>query len=442
MNENLILEILIDWNFWGNFNKDIKERERIPEIPKGNLALVIKGVRRCGKSFLSYYLAKKYNPTETLIINFEDPRFPEIESKNIFKIIEIYNKKVNPGKPELVILDEVQNVKGWEKAVRTLIEAKEVKVIVTGSSSKLMSEEYSTVLTGRHIDFELFPLSFREVLLWNNIKLEELEIYKNKATILNLLDKCIKFGGFPEVVLEENKLNKMKILTSYFEDILIKDIVKRYNIRRVEKLEELAKYYLSNISCLHSFNKIKNFLKIPLDTVERFSEYLKIARLFLFVRSFSYSIKSQIVSPKKVYTIDTGFYNALGFKFSEHTGKLMENLVAIELFRRKSYYNQNLEVFYLKTKEGYEADFLIKEGLRIKQLIQVTYANSFDEIDKREIRALLHAKELFKQHKPELVVITWDYEDEKELSWFGKKGQIKFIPLWKWLLNFSQHELC
>ena len=114
----------------------------------------------------------------------------------------------------------------------------------------------------------------------------------------------------------------------------------------------------------------------------------------------------------------------------------MENLVAIELLRRKSYFNPKMEIYYFKTHEGYEIDFLIKEKLRITKLIQVTYANSFDEIDEREIRTLLKARELFGEHKPELLVITWDYEDEREISWFGKKGKIKFIPLWKWVLEF------
>jgi len=113
----------------------------------------------------------------------------------------------------------------------------------------------------------------------------------------------------------------------------------------------------------------------------------------------------------------------------------MENLVAIELLRRKAYLNPNLEIFYFRTKEGYEVDFLIKEGLKVRQLIQVSYANSFDEVEEREIRALLHAKELFKQDKPELICITWDYEDEKKLKWFGKEGKVKFLPLWKWLLS-------
>jgi len=125
----------------------------------------------------------------------------------------------------------------------------------------------------------------------------------------------------------------------------------------------------------------------------------------------------------------------LGFKFSENLGKLMENAVAIDFLRRKSYFNPNLEIFYFKTQEGYEVDFLIKGRTRIEQLVQVSYANSFDEIDKREIRALLKAGELFKEHNPKLIVITWDYEDERELSWFGKRGVIKFVPLWRWLLK-------
>ncbi len=438
MNRTLVFEALLDWNFWGRFKEELKEREKYPEVPESNTCLVIKGVRRSGKSRLAYLLSKKFDDEDVLIINFEDPRLSKIKGKEIFEVIDIYKENIKPSGPELLILDEVQNVSGWEKAVRTLLETKKHKIIVTGSSSKLMSEEYCTVLTGRHIDFELFPLSFREYLMWNNVKLEKLEIYKNRQKVIFLLNQYIKFGGFPEVVKVGSENEKTRLLISYFEDILTKDVTKRYKIREVEKLEELAKNYLSNISCLQSFNKMKRVIKASLDTVERFSRYLEIARLFLFVKKFSSKYKEQTLAPRKVYTIDTGFFNALGFKLSENLGRLMENLVAIELLRRRSYHNPNLEIYYFKAREGYEVDFLIKEGLRIKQLIQVTYANDFDEIDRREIRALLHANELPKEHKPELIIITWDYEDEKELSWFGKKGKIKFVPLWKWLLKLDE----
>ena len=426
-----VFEALMDWNFWGNLKEEIYKREIIPSLPKPKIILVIKGVRRCGKSKISYLISKKFQEKESLIINFDDPRLKDIKAQDIIKIVELYQKNVNE-KPKLIVFDEVQNINGWEKVAKLYAEAKQINVIVTGSSSKLMSEEYSTVLTGRHIDFELFPLSFREVLEWNKINYKtEIEKFKNKIKILKKLEEYIKFGSFPEVFLTEKIREKTILLREYFNDILIKDIVKRFSIREIEKIENLAMIYLSNISTLQSFNKLKNIVNLSLDSVERFSKYFEIAKLFIFIKKFGYSLKQQILSVKKVYCIDAGFFNALSFKFSENIGKLIENLVAIELLRRKSYWYNNWEIFYWKDLQQREVDFVIKEGLKIKQLIQVTYASDKDEIEKREIKALIKAFETFKKDKPELLVITWDYEDEEVFE----RKKIKFIPLWKWLLE-------
>ena len=430
-NESLAFEALVEWNFWGSFKEELKQRECKVKLPERNLIFVIKGVRRCGKSRLSYLLAREYKPKETLLINFEDPRLKEIESKEILKIVEMYQRKVNTKQPKLLVLDEVQNIIGWENVARLYNELKKTKVIVTGSSSKLMSEEYASVLSGRYLDFELFPLSFREVLLWNKTALSELEIYKNKLKILNLFDNYLKHGGFPEVILTNSPTEKREILRRYFNDILIKDVVRRFGIREIEKTESLGKIYLTNVSSLQSFNKLKNITKLSLDSIERFSKYFKIARLFFFVPKFSYSVTQQILNPKKVYTIDTGFYSALGFKFSENLGKLMENSVAIELFRKASYWYRNLEIYYYRDYQQHEVDFILKDAQKIKQLIQVTYANGKDEIDRREIRALLRASKQLKCNN--LLVITWDYEAKEEFK--GKT--ITFKPLWKWLLNIK-----
>jgi len=432
-NENRIIDALLDWNLWGHFKEDIKNRE-ITVKPSKNIISVIKGVRRSGKTMLTYLTAKNYPKEKTLFINFEDPRLQDIKSDDIIKIVEIYQKFLNKGLPDLLVLDEVQNIKGWEKVARLYTESKKINVLVTGSSSKLMSEEYSSILSGRHLDLELFPLSFREILNWNNIDTSSiLEIYKNKIEVTRTLDYYIKFGGFPRTVLEENETKKLNLLRQYFNDIIQRDVVIRYKIKNIEKLEALAKIYLSNISTIQSFNKLRKILNISLDTVERFTRYFEIARLFITLSKFSYSVKNQIISPRKVYCIDTGLYNALGFKFSENIGRLMENLVYIELLRQKSYFNPNMEIYYYKDYQGYEIDFLVKEGIEVKELIQVTYATDFDEISPREYRALIKASELFKGTR--LTIITWDYEDQRVLEWWGRKAKIDFVPLWKWLLK-------
>ncbi len=418
-----LFEALVDWNLWGDFNVDLKDREIIPAPPTGKMILSIMGVRRCGKSHLAYHLLRRVDEKNGLLINFEDPRLMSLKAEDVMKLVELYQRNVSESLPKILILDEVQNVKGWEKVARFYAEAKNVRVVVTGSSSKLMSEEYATVLTGRHLDFELFPLSFREVLNWCGIGFDGLNIYKNKVKIKRKMDEYLLYGGFPQVSLITDKREKTLLLAQYFEDIIMKDIVRRYRVREIEKISHLARLYLSNLSTVQSYNRIKNAVNLSLDSVERFSRYFSIARLFLFVPKFSYSIKQQILNPKKVYTIDTGLYSASGFKFSRNIGRIMENVVAIELMRRKSYWHREREIYYWKDHQGREVDFLVKEGEKVKELIQITYASGKDEIEKREIKALEKAAEELRCKKK--TIITWDYEEE---------GEIKFIPLWKWLL--------
>ncbi|MEM5783505.1 MAG: ATP-binding protein, partial [Candidatus Aenigmatarchaeota archaeon] len=365
---------------------------------------------------------------KVLIINFEDPRLPTIISlSEANRIFETYLKNVEKD-PKFIMLDEVQYLQGWERFVRFLSETKNIKVIVTGSSSKLMSEEYSSTLTGRHLDIEVFPLNFREFLKFKNVELrEDIDVVKKRIEIRKLFDEYSAWGGFPEVVLAESKERKSELLRTYFNDILLKDIVKRYKIKKVNELENLARLYISNISTIQSFRKLKELLNISLESVERFSKYIAIARLFIFLDNFSFSVKEQVRSKKKVYTIDLGLYKIHGFKTSENIGRVMENIVMISL-AEKMEFNPLLKVFYLKSYD-FEVDFVLKEGIKIKQIIQVTYASSKDEVENREIRNLVRASNQLRCKN--LLVITWDYEDEIKV----KNKRIFFKPLWKWLLE-------
>lgn len=439
MYESEAMDVLLDWNYWGNFNRKFLERpeymKRLEAFLSGRGVIVVKGVRRSGKSSLAYsFLSKLFERNivdirNTLIVNFEDPRLPPSMSiEDLYRIYEVYMRRLNPEGRVIVVLDEVQYVKGWERFVRWLVEAKDFKVIVTGSSSRLMSEEYATVLTGRHLDVEVYPLSFKEFLMFKGVRLkDEVDVLKQRFKIQNLVYEYLSFGGFPEVVLSEGESMKIELLRNYFNDILMKDVVKRFKVRNVVKLEELARSYISNISTIQSFNKLKRALGVSLDTIERFSRYLEVARLLLFLDKFSFSIREQRRSMKKVYTIDVGFYTSSGFKFMKNMWRVMENVVAVNILSRRLL-NPEIEVYYYKLNQR-EIDFLIKEGIEIKQLIQVTYASGRDEINEREINTLVKAgKELGCNS---LTVVTWDYEEAENYE--GKT--VRFIPLWKWLLS-------
>jgi hypothetical protein len=357
-----------------------------------------------------------------LIVNFEDPRFKKFDLDLLNQIYEIYLTELSPDEKHYVILDEVQLIDGWEKFARFLHENKKVNVFVTGSSSKLLSSEYSTVLSGRHIDIRVKPLSFREFLRFQGVSIaSNLDISEKRHTIKREFDKYLKWGGFPKPTLVNEESEKTEILGTYFRDIVVKDIVMRYSVKDISKIEDLAKYYLTNISTLQSFNRIKNFMKLNLDTVERYSGYLSQAYLVSFVRKFSYSKKEQIVNPRKVYCQDNGIRNAVSFVFSKDLGRLAENIV----FNRLE--SKNFEVYYWSNLS--ECDFIVKEKDIVKGVIQVCWNMENGETKDREIGGLLEACESFNLKSG--LVLTEDYSSSEKVN--GIK--ITYIPIWRWLLE-------
>ena len=431
MEASKIIEILSDYNFWGNFKKELRGRKAVSTLKRNlgaPLVNVVKGVRRAGKSSIVLKLIQEQGlEGNSLIINLEDPRIPfNIDSQFLMDSFEAYFSYVNPKGPSLVVIDEAQHAKGWERFARYVVETKGIKCIVTGSSSQLLSEEYATTLTGRHIDLEVYPLSFSEFLDFKGIASHKpLEIEKNRLLILNAFNEYMQYGGFPEVVLASDDVVKPSMLRNYFEDILIKDIVKRYRIKRVPQIEAIAKDCLSNISTIISMRNLANTYGVGLRTVERFLEYFSNAYLFVLVKKFSFSKREQERSLRKIYVIDAGFYSALGFKFLEQKDKLMENIVALELIRRY----EKESIYYWQDYQNHEVDFIIKKGNSVVQLIQVTYASSREEVKEREIENLIKASKELKCDS--LVIITWNYEAHEKYK--GK--DISHIPLWKWLLE-------
>ena len=436
MEKSEILDVLNDWNFW---RKEIDvgiRREiiikRIEEISKAKEIAVITGIRRCGKStsllqFCKDLINSGTKKEDILIVNFEDPRLNNLNLDLLNKIYEIYLTELNPSKKHYVILDEIQLIDGWERFARFLHENKKINVFVTGSSSKLLSSEYSTVLAGRHLDLEIKPLSFKEYLFFKKIEIKnDLDISQKRHEIKRAFANYLKEGGFPKVTLADKETEKRDLLNIYFRDIIIKDIVQRYNIREVNKLNDLAKYYLTNVSNLQSFNNIKNVLKLNLDTVERFSYHLSSVFLLNFVKKFSYSEKEQILNPRKVYCTDNGLRGSVAFVFSGDYGKLAENIVFNELNKKDS------EIYYWKNPKQEEVDFIIKKKQKIIQAIQVCWNIEKPETKKREVGVLVKAcKEL---KLKEGLILTEDVLSNEIIE--GIK--IYFQPIWKWLLKNSK----
>ena len=428
ISKELIVEILEDWNFWKKEPDTGILREsyvkKLEQFSQTDQVVVVTGVRRAGKStILKQYISNKIKKGEErknfLYVNLEEPKFrSELSLEFLQRIYEAYLELLDPVSKPFLFFDEVQLIPGWETFVRGLHEKNKARIFVSGSSAKLLSKEFATVLTGRHIDIAVYPLTFPEFLEFKKLIIRnKLDIVSQKPKIKQLLKEYLEYGGFPLVALKEEK---KEILTNYFEDILAKDVAERHRIKKVEKLRGLAQFYLTNVSSLASFRKIKEFLGLSLDSVERFSLYLEEAYLLFLKTKFAYSLKEQEINPRKIYCIDNGLKNLVSFRFSENLGNSYENAVFFNLLV------QGKEIFYWKGRQ--ECDFLIKQGNKLTCAIQVCY-DIKRENEERELLGLLETLGKFKLN--EGIVITSDLEEIRKIN----HKKITFIPLWKWLLT-------
>lgn len=379
--------------------------------------IVVTGIRRCGKSIFSYLLEKD---SKFGYINFDDERLIGLKGEELNKVLESFYELY--GEVEYIVLDEIQNISNWELFVTRLRRTK--KVIITGSNSNLLSGELSTHLTGRHIDISLFPLSFKEFLDLKEFKIDQVYTTEEKSKIINYLEDYLENGGLPEVY----KFGR-SILPRIYEDILTKDIILRHKIKKIEELKKLGKYLISNSTQDITYTKLANIIGIKNTvTISNWISYLEDSFLVFKLEKFDYKLKQQFIAPKKIFCIDTGILSSIGFKFSENKGKIIENAVAIDL-QRKISGNENLKIYYWKDYQQNEVDFVLKEDNKLNQLTQVSYINSKEEIKEREVKSLIKASDELKCNN--LLIISWDYESEHK---YGNKN-IKFIPLWKWLLE-------
>ncbi len=439
MDKNLILEVLNDWNFWKKELDIGKSRDKYLDLClrylKVNVITSVVGVRRSGKSYVLRQTAQRLiennkDKKNILMINFEDRRFTDFYQEILDEIYNLYLETIKPDKTPFIFLDEVQNIPNWERWVRTMHELGKAKIIVSGSSAKLLSGELATVLTGRHLDIFIFPLDLKEVLDFKGIRInDKLDLISKKTELKIILNEYIEFGGFPEVVLSSEK---KQLLLTYFDDIITKDIEKRYNIRETKKFRSLTRLYLTYISNTITFNSLSKNLELSTATIEKFSQYLEEVNLIFFLKRFSFKIKEQEKAARKIYSIDCGIPNAVGFQFSANIGRIAENIVAIEL-KKKEKLNSNIELYYWQDVKGKEVDFVIKNKTQIEQLVQVCWNINDNKTKHREIYSLLKASQELKCKN--LLIITEDYEGEETHEWFGMKGKIKFISLLNWLLQ-------
>jgi hypothetical protein len=383
------------------------------EAFRDNRVLILSGIRRCGKSTLLKEIVQ--GKTQYCYVNFEDERLlnfraDEFETLNEV-LMEVY------GTPEIYFFDEIQNIDRFETFVRRLQDDGK-KVVITGSNASLLSREFGTRLTGRYKLFEVYPFSFAEFLRFEKITVNKDSLYI-PAERVNLISACSAYaetGGMPEYVQNHDS----DYIRTLYDNILYRDIIARYSIRRQRLVRELVGILSSTIALPFTYNSLKKSLGLKnAITVKEYISYLSGAFLFFEVLRFDYSVRKQLGSPRKIYVIDPVFALLTGFSLSPNKGRILENIVYIELRRR------GRDVYYYSKER--ECDFIIKEGRRITEAIQVCHELNNENMD-RETGGLLEAMAAFDLKQG--VIVTGDQEDIRQ---YGDKT-ILIRPAWKWLL--------
>lgn len=401
--------------------KPYVERSKTKKAKKdidSDLVKVVIGPRRAGKSVFSAHLFKDKSPA---YVNFDSENLARL--KNYDELIKELHAMY--GENKYLFFDEIQNLPDWELFINRL-HREGYNILLTGSNAKLLSKELATSLTGRHIPIEILPFCFKEFLDAKNFvfKEEEMAPPKIKGKLLNHLENYLKNGGFPELVIKN--LEPKGYLDTLLDSLIFKDIVKRHRLRLPERIYDLEIYLLNNFASEFSFRKLANQLGFnSVATVEKYLKYLEDAYLVYALSRYSHKTGERLSSPKKAYFVDNGYITAKAVQFSNNDGKLLENLVFTELL--KMGYRPNHSLFYYKTRNGKEVDFILREGLEVKTLLQVAYRVDDLGVKEREIKALIEAGEELKC--ADLLVLTWDYKKEENFQ----TKKIKFVPIWEWL---------
>lgn len=414
--------------------EDIVPRD-VEYVEKLRAATVVKGMRRTGKTFVTYerieHLVRSGVPIGRIVsVNFEDDRLRDMKVSDLRLIDEIHAELYPEYAKEKCwyFLDELQKVEGWEAYARRLVDSKRIQLCLTGSSSKLLSEEIATEMRGRAVPIEVFPLSFPEYLRFNRI-LKQPPRSGFTPRLKGMLRKAIREyferGGFPDVQDVSPRM-RVAMLQGYVDAVLYRDVIERHNISGIQSLRYTLDYLFHNYARRISTRNISNVLKslsIPGDR-ERISDYidwLADAYLVYRVSVMSDSLAVKRVNPDKYYLVDTGLIRAMSVKNDSENGWLLENLVFMALRRGMN------RVEYVSNQDGTEVDFHVLDMVtKNRRLIQAAWTINDQETLIRERAALEKAKKDL--HIDDCTIVTWD--DEAELE-----SGIKVMPVWKWLLQ-------
>lgn len=417
------------------FNRSLK----IPELPKGlRKAFVFIGMRRSGKTYLIYQhmkncIASGLDKRKLLYINFEDDRLESFSSKDFQTILDIYFEMYpfyEKAEDLIFYFDEIQNIEGWEKFIRRLIDKEKMKIFITGSSSKSLSKEIATSLRGRCLTNEVFPLSFSEYLNYHKISDFQHITSKKQSIIQHHCKNYLKLGGFPETLNLSNGLHH-KIIQSYVDTAVFRDIIDRYKLKNPHIVKLFLIYCLQNIASSLSVTKIYKTLKSRGESVGRnllydYLSYFEDAYLICKVPVFDFSTRKRQVNPNKIYCIDPGIVNAYSIKPHTEYSSCLETAVYIQL-RRMNFEN----IYYYKTKSGKEIDFIAQQKNGQIYLYQVCIDLSDKKTKQREISAIMETAAELKIKNT--FIITSDFSENLNF----KDISINILPYWKWILNIE-----
>lgn len=400
------------------FHRDIEKN--LNRLAKNKEIIVLTGIRRCGKSVL-LNLLRQNTKEKDFYFNFEDERLVTFCVDDFQLLYQVFLEIF--GDQKTFYFDEIQNIAGWEIFVRRLYNSGN-KIFITGSNATLFSEELGTRLTGRYIQLNVYPFSFLEYVRHILPDLLNKAVLSTKQTsqIKKLFNQYVQLGGIPEYT----KHHDSEYLRSLYESIIYRDIIARHQLTNPDILKKLVFFLASNCGKEITYSALRKFLALgSATTVSDYCHYLETSYLCFFLNRYHTSVKTQYQSPKKIYFIDHALARNVGFRFSDDSGRLLENIVFIELKRRFQ------KIYYHREKQ--ECDFVIQQGIKIVIAIQVCHSLSDDETRKREITGLLDA--LHTYSLSEGWILTESEEKTEKILVNNKRYIIHIMPAWKWLIH-------
>ncbi|MCX7974296.1 MAG: ATP-binding protein, partial [Candidatus Aminicenantes bacterium] len=434
LNIEIYLKIIAEWVRGAEFPSLVPRELSIPDLTiRTRPILAVVGPRRAGKTYFLYQIIRDLQSKhgvsrdEILFVDFEDYRLRRVKPEDIEILLSAFYQLTGKT-PRYIFFDEVQHIPLWSRVIRTLHNSRKYSIVVTGSNSTLLASEIATELRGRYEDCLVLPFSFREFLRFQQIDYSPAVLATPEVgLILRAFDDYLRFGGFPEVAGIKEESAKRRVLQSYFDTIFYKDIIDRHKIRARDLLDIVMRNLLESYASVFSVSAFEKQLKEygisgSKRSIADYLRFLSEAFFLIVLEKFAFSPRKRMMNPKKVYTTDPGFCLLSG-SFSENRGHLLENVVAIELFRRRQR--------FMYFQEKGECDFIIQEGPKVKEAWQVCWEiNRFNE--KRELSGLVEAWR--KLNIKNGGILTYNQSGVRSFNGF----KVQLIPVWRWLLSYQQ----